>query len=151
MHYAYNITNWLQSVNGRTATHSRQCFWSVSFQSCIFSRPVMYSATDLCTSRLYYIDTGVDSSTSIHSSSCGCTGWPQQESPAWFLKKLYQNVPIKLWLDLSVIQAHNFKLLLTRNTFCRTRSLSNATFSFFVHVAFIQFKICSCVQNLVWW
>jgi len=85
------------------------------------------------------------------AAAAGCTGWPQQESPAWFLKKLYQNVPIKLWLDLSVIQAHNFKLLLTRNTFCRTRSLSNATFSFFVHVAFIQFKICSCVQNLVWW
>jgi len=34
-----------------------------------------------------------------------------------------------------------------RNTFCRTRSLSNATFSFFDHVTFIQFKICCYVQN----
>jgi len=37
----------------------------------------------------------------------------------------------------------------TRNTFCRTRSLYNATFSFFDHVTFIQFKICCCVQNFM--
>jgi len=35
----------------------------------------------------------------------------------------------------------------TRNTFCRTRGLCNATFSY--HVTFIQFKICSCVQNFM--
>ena len=37
----------------------------------------------------------------------------------------------------------------TRNTFCRTRSLSNATFFIFDHVTFIQFKICCCVQNFI--
>ena len=37
----------------------------------------------------------------------------------------------------------------TRNTFCRTRSLSNATFFIFDHVTFVQFKICCCVQNFI--
>jgi len=35
----------------------------------------------------------------------------------------------------------------TRNTFCRTQSLSTATF--FDHVTFTQFKICCCVQNFM--
>ena len=39
--------------------------------------------------------------------------------------------------------------LQTRNTFCRTRSLSNATFFIFDHVTLIQFKICCCVQNFM--
>ena len=33
----------------------------------------------------------------------------------------------------------------TRNTFCRTRSLFNATF----FMTFIQFKSCCCVQNFI--
>jgi len=37
----------------------------------------------------------------------------------------------------------------TKNTFCRTRSLSDAIFFIFDHVTFIQFKICCCVQNFI--
>jgi len=37
----------------------------------------------------------------------------------------------------------------TRNTFCRSRSLSNATFFIFDHVTSIKFKICCCVQNFM--
>jgi len=39
----------------------------------------------------------------------------------------------------------------TRNTFCRTRSLSNPMYLFFIfdHVTVIQFKICCCVQNFI--
>ena len=40
-------------------------------------------------------------------------------------------------------------VLWTRNTFCRSRSLSNATFSFFDHMTLIQFKMCCCVQNFI--
>ena len=40
-------------------------------------------------------------------------------------------------------------IIITRNTFCRTRSLSNATFFIFDHVTFIQFKICCRVQNFM--
>jgi len=49
----------------------------------------------------------------------------------------------------SIGQIISEKTLTTRNTFCRTRSLSNATFFHFDHVTFIQFKICCCVQNFI--
>jgi len=39
--------------------------------------------------------------------------------------------------------------LKTSKTFCRTRSLSNATVFIFDHVTFIQLKVCSCVQNFM--
>ena len=47
----------------------------------------------------------------------------------------------------AIRRASLYDLEMIRNTFRRTRSLSNATFSFFDHVTFIQFKICCCVQN----
>jgi len=58
---------------------------------------------------------------------------------------------ISLWLFLQSfdITEPNQFLFITGNTFCRTRSLSNATFSFFDHVTFIQFKICCCVQTFM--
>ena len=41
-------------------------------------------------------------------------------------------------------------IIITRITFCPSRSLSNATMFFiFDHVTFIQFKICCCVQNFI--
>ena len=53
-------------------------------------------------------------------------------------------------MDIATAQYNNIvTFVITRNTFCRIRSLSNATFFIFDHVTFIQFKICCCVQNFM--
>ena len=51
--------------------------------------------------------------------------------------------------DDALYKSTFYLLKKTRNTFCRTRSLSNANLFIFDHVTFIQFKICCCVQNLM--
>jgi len=78
--------------------------------------------------------------------------------------KLHWPLQIYSWIVSSFLKSPCTKIIenmfifdrfipITRNTFCRTRSLSNATFSIFDHVTFIQFKICCCVQNFIkiWW
>jgi len=53
-------------------------------------------------------------------------------------------------MDIATAQYNNIvTFVITRNTFCRIRSLSNATFFIFDHVTFIKFKICCCVQNFM--
>jgi len=105
----------------------------------------------------------------LHVTNCTYTGkrlkLPTVRSAVEVSRKATQSQRMRLqvikWLQLSrwkfFMTVRNSAVLsvlsVSRNKkFIRSvelGSLSNATFSFFDHVMFIQFKICCCVQNFM--